>query len=410
MNFGFTEITNKSITTRPEAGQHGLNVNGNPYLFGPEHNVSYGWNWLGKDAAEKYNNRVVSHYAFGSACVGRNGEIYYVFRKAVTHGVITDSTSPFYNVGGDLYYTVSYDFGETWAEPVMFLEHTSGMDLRDVTLEYYLEHDMYVLIYEDTSVDYSNRVGTLHIMSTPNLARPQGTDSIVDPFPVSNMSEWTLPTADMFSQHNQTFGKLVPVGNYFYLPFYGTNTGEHLGAGILRFQRGGIGSPTGTVLKKWNEDSSNECTFFTTYNGSGIIRFNMLFRGGNNSGTGDNATLSYSDDFGATWSEKVELGFNAAGGPQVFDMNGTLMLVARDQIGGSGISYTYAMFSKDGLTWSNRIMLSSVGTSYASIAQLNNGRTLLFYSKELSKSIICMREVYGVPDIVIENNVSAHSE
>lgn len=399
MNFSMTEVTNKNIVTRPESGQRGLNVNSNPYMFGPEHNVSYGWNWIGKDATEKNYNRVVSHFAFGSACVGRHGEIYYVFRKAVTHGVIEDPTSPFYNVGGDLYYTVSYDFGETWADPVMFLEHTEGMDLRDVTLEYYPEHDMYVLIYEDTSVDYSSRSGTLHILSTPNLARPRAGDSILDPFPITNMSEWTLPAADMFSQHNQTFGKLVPVGNYFYLPFYGTSTGTHLGAGILRFSRAVEGLPSGTVLKKWSEDTSNECTFFTTCNGSGIIRFNMLFRGGNNSSTGDNAMLSYSDDFGATWSEKEDLGFNAAGGPQVYDMNGTLMLVARDQLVG-GINYSYAMFSKDGRTWSNRTMIAPNGTCYSSIVQLNNGRTLLFYSRELTKSLIFMREVYRVPEVL----------
>lgn len=405
MNFGLSEITNKFVTTRPESGQHGLNVNSNPFLFGPERNISYGWNWLGETQEEIWDSRMVSHYAFGSVCVGRNNELYYVFRRATTHGVITDPTSPYLNVGGDLFYTVSYDFGETWSDPVMFLEHTEGRDLRDVTLSYYPDNDMYVLIYEDCSVNYTNHEGTMHILATPNLCRADSAyNSILDPFPISNMLEWTLPTEDMFTALNQTFHRLVPLGSFFYLPFYGTDNGTTMGGGLLRFPAGGIRIPTGTVLKKWEPDSSNECTFFTTFNNaSGIIRFNMLFRGGNNMGTGDNATLSYSDDFGETWSEKQELGFNAAGGPQVFDINGTLMLVARDQKANTNLNYTYAMFSKDGQNWSNRIMLAHRGVSYASMAQLNNGRTLLFYTKELTKSIICMREIYGIPQLADAN-------
>mgnify|MGYP002522789533 CR=1 FL=1 len=173
MNFTMTEITNKTIATRPESGKHGLNVNSNPFLFGPERNVSYGWNWIGDTSQEVWNNRCVSHYAFGSVCVGRHGELYYVFRRGLTHGVIEDSSSTYYHVGGDLYYSVSYDSGETWEDPVLILEHESGYDLRDVTFSYYPEHDMYVLIYTNVSIDYSSGTRVLHILSTPNLARPQ---------------------------------------------------------------------------------------------------------------------------------------------------------------------------------------------------------------------------------------------
>lgn len=401
MQFVMSEVTNKNIAVRPETGQHGLNVNGNPFLFGPERDISHGWNWIGETESEVWWNRNMAHYAFGSVCVGRNDELYYVFRKGFDHGVSKDSGSQFYQIGGDLYYTVSYDFGETWADPVMFLEHTTGRDLRDVTLSYYPEHDMYVLIYEDCSIDYSVHSGVLHIMSTPNLARPRSADHRLDPFPISNMSEWTLPTADMHTELNQAFSRLIPCGSYFYLPFYGTSDATHFGAGVLRFVRGVVGLPSCEVIKKWDADGSNECTFYLTCNGTGIVRFNMLFRGGGANNTGDNATWSYSDDYGVTWSEKTDLGFNAAGGPQVFDLTGTYMLVARDQK--PDINYTYAMYSKDGHTWSNRIQLSSLGTSYASIAQLRNGRTLLFYSKEISKSIICMREVYGVPALLEQN-------
>lgn len=398
MSFTLAEITNKTVATRPETGLHGLNANGSPYLFGAERNISYGWNWLGDTETEIWNNRNMSHYAFGSVCVGRNQELYYVFRKGFDHGVSVDPESPYYQIGGDLYYTVSYDFGETWADPVMFLEHTTGRDLRDVTLSYYDDHDMYVLIYEDCSIDYSEHSGVLHIMSTPNLARPRSSHHILDPFPITNMSDWTLPTSNMFAELNQTFSRLIPLGSYFFLPFYGTDDGTNFGAGVIRFTRGVYDNPSGEVLKKWDADGSNECTFYTTCDGTGIIRFNVLFRGGGDNSTGDNAMISYSDDYGATWSEKQELGFNAAGGPQVFDLNGIYMLVARDQKN-SVINYTYAMFSKDGQHWGNRIPLSCNGTSYASIAQLNSGKTLLFYSKELNKSIICMREVYGVPTI-----------
>lgn len=213
------------------------------------------------------------------------------------------------------------------------------------------------------------------------------------------MSEWTLPTEDMYSILNQTFHRLVPVGNSFYLPFYGMDSiNGSLAAGLLKFPRGAVGNPTGAVLKKWSADGSNESAFFTTFNDDNTIRLNVLFRGGN--GDGDSATLSYSDNYGSTWSEKQNLGFDAAGGPQVFDINGTLMLVARDQ-DNSSTHYTYAMFSRDGETWSNKTFISSLGTSYGSIAELPNGKTLLFYSKEISKSIICMREVYAVPAIPI---------
>lgn len=400
MNFNFTEITNKSVVTRPESGQHGLTVNSNPYLFGPERNISYGWNWLGDSASEIWTNRNMAHYAFGSVCVGRHDELYYVFRKGFSHGVNTTSGSEFYQVGGDLYYTVSYDSGETWADPVMFLEHTSGYDLRDVTLSYYPEHDMYVLIYNRSSVpfDSPDRINEIHVLSTPNLARPQASDTVKEPFPITNMSEWTLPTSDMFTNLNATFNRLIPLGSSFYLPFYGADAyGDSWGAGILRFGRGVVGNPTSSVLKKWDGDGSNESSmFFTFVNDS--IRMNILFRGGN--GSGDNATLSYSDDFGETWSAKTELGFTAAGGPQVFDINGTFMLVARAQ-DAEYRHYIYAIFSRDGVEWSNKVMLSSLDVSYASLAQLNNGKTLLFYAKELSKSIICMREVYAVPAIPI---------
>ena len=257
---------------------------------------------------------------------------------------------------------------------------------------------MYVLIYEDCSINYAVHSGVMHIMSTPNLSRPRNQDHILDPFPISNMSEWTLPTEDMYTELNQTFSRLVPLGAYFYLPFYGTSDGVNFGAGVLRFIRGPVGLPTSEVIKKWDEDGSSEVTFFTTLAGEGIIRFNVLFRGGGENNTGDNAMISYSDDYGETWSEKEDLGFNAAGGPQVFDLDGIYMLVARDQ-DQSVINYTYAMFSTDGETWGNRILLSSLGVSYASIAQLANGRTLLFYSKELNKSIICMREMYRIPQL-----------
>lgn len=403
MDFTFAELTNKTIATRPESGQHGMNVNSNPFLFGPERNISYGWNWLGSDSSEIWYNRNMAHYAFGCVCIGRNSELYYVFRKGFDHGVSTNPESDFYQIGGDLYYTVSYDCGETWAEPIMFMEHEAGYDLRDVTLSYYPEHDMYVLIYTNNSIDYSSssRTCELHVMSTPNLARPRNSgDQILDPFPITNMSSWTLPASDMNENLNATFNRLIPVGNYFYLPFYGVDTnGDPWSAGIIKFSRGVVGNPTGVLLKKWDGDGSNESTFFTSFN-NGKIRFNMLFRGG--AGDGDNAMLSYSDDYGTTWSEKTQLGFDAAGGPQVFDINGTLMLVARDQ-DDSNTNYTYATFSKDGQNWSNKVFLSTLGTSYASIAQLNNGRTLLFYSKEMSKSIICMREIYSVPNLMSES-------
>ena len=74
------------------------------------------------------------------------------------------------------------------------------------------------------------------------------------------------------------------------------------------------------------------------------------------------------------------------------------MLVARDQSQPNAV-HMYAMFSKDGKNWSDRIFLTDLGVSYSSLAQFKNGKTIIAYCKELNKCKLYIRDVYKIPNL-----------
>ena len=120
----------------------------------------------------------------------------------------------------------------------------------------------------------------------------------------------------------------------------------------------------------------NEVAFFFTYQENGKHRFNLLARSNNDMGY-----LCYSDDGGTVWSDWSEIGFDIAGGPQVWNINDLYVLCAREQ----NLAITsYLMFSRDGKNWSNRILLGNAATSYATMAELRSGKIIVMYSKEFS--------------------------
>jgi len=79
------------------------------------------------------------------------------------------------------------------------------------------------------------------------------------------------------------------------------------------------------------------------------------------------------------------------------------MLVARDQemakgSGNPALMYTYAIYSKDSLHWSNKIQIGDKGASYATLGRYANGKTILVYCIESGqRGRLMMRKMYGAP-------------
>lgn len=314
-----------------------------------------------------------THHAFGGICAGLDDTLYVVFRAGYAHGA--DSQG---NVSGDIYYAKSTDYGKTWGDAVLFLKAPTGRDYRDATLSYDPIYNMYYLIYTDVSVDYDNGTRELHILrgATPFLNMVDITPS---PRPLDFMC--------------QTFHTVERNGSYLYLTYYGKNTGDTTWrAGIMRSTAGN----NWTNVKTWEADGDNECSVFFSYDDTNEKqRINVLFRAGN-----DMARLSYSDDGGATWSPKQDLGFDAAGGLRVFDINDMYMLVARDQSNSATHSFGYALFSKDGINWSKRVRIANVGPVYPTITRTRNGRTYMLYSEEYGVyARLFLKEIHSVPTL-----------
>lgn len=314
-----------------------------------------------------------THQCFGGLCIAPDDTMYVVFRAGYLHGVLDSGVNM--GVGGDIYYSKSNDYGNTWSTPVLILAAPSGRDYRDITLTYDDIWGVFYFVYTDVSTDYVNGTNVMHIMrsTVPFVAMTEVTP--------------TLP----FVLKTQTFHTVERNGAYVYLPYYGRDIAEDLYSnGILRCNN----SYAFSIIKSWSKDGNNEAGLFFTTQTNGAVRINVLFRG-----TNDLATITYSDDGGVTWSAKQTLGFQAAGGCRVFQINDIYLLVARDQSLGTDFhAYTFAMWSKDGINWSHRERIGNAGPCYPTFAKTNNGRCFLAYSEESSTSArMFIKEILNLP-------------
>lgn len=337
---------------------------------------------LGYSIQEESDIVARRHFSFGGLCVGRNDELFVVFRAGFAHGTTISSGSK----GGNIYYAVSYDYGETWSEPTLFLEADADRDLRDITLTYDAFSDKYILIYSDVSTDYQNGTVILHIL----VSR----DPALEPFVNMDDETPTLP----FSHANQTYAKPLRYGNWYYLPIYGQD--EVAGQTHLALLRANNGTSVYAftnweTVKKWDNFVANEsCAFLTFDEEAQRTNLNILARG-----SSDHGYLTSCSDKMVNWTSPKDIGFQCAGGPQVFDIDGVLMLVAREQVNTATYETGFAIFSYDGgQTWTNRCIISSTGPIYATLVRFKNGKTLLSYCQELSSfGRIFFREINGVP-------------
>jgi len=334
-----------------------------------------------------------THRSFGSVCVGRNDELYICFRAGYAHGILNvDPSSPLapYNgIGGDLYWSVSYDYGKSWATPTLFIQAGEDRDLRDVIIWYDDIFDQYFVMYADDDIVYTESRPDGYVIGVENTFHILCGKNIFD-----NMSDLNISSALPFSGLNQTFCEPFRYGSYTYVGLYGRDGSDisvTFDIAVMRATVGSQGSNWNTV-KKWSDhDGLNEITLFSGYDEtSKKLRLYALAR------KGDEGFITYTEDNGSTWSQKTGVGFDCAGGPKVYMIDGTLMLVAREQNAGMNV---FAIFSNDnGATWSNRMEIANCGPGYSSLARFKNGRALLFYSKEYTTTgHIYMRELYKMP-------------
>lgn len=373
MSFNLSQIVNSFLNTKiinSEADAVPVQVTGGNVVYNIN-NVNSAFNFgeanpidLGFDTGD------AEHRSFGGFCAGRNDELYVVFRAGYGHGIEGGQ-------GGHLYYAVSYDYGKTWGDAILFLSAPEGRDYRDATLSYDPIYDKFYLVYTDVSTAYQTGTREMHIL--------RGDTPFVD---MEDVTPNPRPLDFMF----QTFHTVERHGSYLYLTYYGKQTGDTTWrAGLMRSTAGN----NWKNLKTWDADGDNECTVFFSFNETNhLSRINMAFR------RGDEMSISYSDDAGVTWSEKQGLGFDVAGGPRVFQVNDMYMLVARDQSNTSPHSYIYAMYSKDGVNWSKRERIGNVGPGYPTLVRFKNGRSFLGYSEEYSiYARLYLREIYNLPKL-----------
>lgn len=428
--FNLTEVVN---TTPIPVKEQSAGVKFNVGMFGKEinltpdypHDSTNPW-WFNQNGNNPWNLR---NKGFGSICCGRNNELFLVTRVSAGHGY----------GGGQLYWSVSYDEGETWSNPQAITLDSptdASEDLRDVYLCYDDMTDLYYLIYThqyniktSSSGQYSNYNYIWGELKVWYGYEPFGLNSTVmyDISPNYLNEHGTLSSPKQpFNRLTQTFSPLVRLGNCLFLPVYGTDyssgvtnpndepkSTNPMHSSLLRIipNSNSLNDPavpvanSWKIIKKWDDEydsGSNETALYFTYDSTAdSTRFNMLSR------KGDMGWLTYSDDCGQTWSQKAEIGFDIAGGPRVFYINGTYMLVAREQKLKDDTNYsefasTFAVFSKDGVTWSNRTFINHTPTAYASIAVMKSGKMLMCVSKESNTGIQVIQTINSLP-IVMTN-------
>ncbi len=345
----------------------------------------------------------IKHKGFGSICVGRNNELWMITRVSNSHGT----------GGGNLYWSVSHDEGNTWAAPTKFALDNADTgvdpeypgkggpeDLRDAFISYDVLSDRYYLTYvhqygikadaNGRYTDYSLRSGDFKCFV--------GYEPFVNMYDISMQqdgfpdSPHALGDKAPGNRLQQCFGPLVRVGNYLYLAFYYGNwedeqhtTIQNTDVALYRLVVNDHDPLSVTYwayswenVKTWEEfNDDNEAAFYVTYKTDGSQRFNIVSRRGA-SGKG---YYYYSDDGGNNWSEKRELGFLVAGGPTVYNFDGGWLLLSREQ-GLSNHSNVLLRYSRDGNIWDKPMMVSDCPSGYCSFATLKSGKNVICYSKE----------------------------
>lgn len=401
--FSITEISNKtSLLVNGKGGSIS-----SPEFFGREKNVTPNYPTNETDNAWWFNESI-KHKAFGSICVGRNNELWLVTRVSNSHGT----------GGGDLYWSVSYDEGNTWATPTKFVldtatgegsgfdpEHPgrgSSEDLRDATIQYDVLSDRYYLIYthqysikkngNNRYTDYSAvdgkfkcYVGYEPFVTMYDISMEQAN------FPDSPHALGDIAPGDCGQQQ---FGGFVRIGEYLYLPFYYWSfedeqhtTHKKSDIALYRLIVNDHDPLSQTYyayqwesVKVWEDfNGDNEVSFYISYNNDGTQRFNMLIRAED-----DKGYHTYSDDGGITWSAKTAIGFDTAGGPTVYHLKNGFILFSREQSlrVGSSTANVQARYSADGQIWEQPVMISDCSSGYVTLASLESGKTLICYSKE----------------------------
>lgn len=384
-NFVLAEIVNSNpLSVRADSVA-------NPFWFGSEICITPN---VPGDVTKNpwYLGSKMRYKQFGSICVGRNNVGYLVTRISNAHGYDE----------ANLYWSKTEDEGLTWSAPVRFEQDIAGIgeDLRDCTLTYDPLIDKYLLVYTKQfnitdHTNYDNADGYLKVWigDEPFVGMIEISPGII---PLNGVSGSYISA--------ETFETFHRIGTNLYLPCYKWSSSvepdePRMGSMLLKLEYNdtlplstGVTYMSWTTVKEWELNNDNETTMYVTYQQTGEPRINLLSRGGLNDGR-----FSYSDDGGVNWSEKSNIGFKTGGGPRVFEINGKYMLIAREA-GIDGLSNVFAMFSSDGLTWSNRIMISDCATGYASLAQFRSGKTLICYSKEYRHlGVQCIKQLFSLP-------------
>lgn len=384
-NFSLVEVAN----SKPLKVNTGAATS--PFYFGAVKNLYP--NVPSNSSNPNYLGKKLRHKQFGGGCVGKNNVGYFITRVSNGHGA----------KGGNLYWSKTFDEGLTWT-PLQLFEYdkctdATTEDLRDCNIYYDELIEKYFLIYVhcyNIDEDYVNCDTRFKVLISDD-----------EPFEGTwyDISPGVIPLDGQTSpdyNYMQNFEVFHRVGSKLLLPVY--SWGAYVdrpiyGAGLLSLNfNDGLPLSTAISSMSWGtvfegaKDFDNETTFYTSYKEDGAIRLNLLSRGGNDLGY-----LRYSDDGGTTWSEKASIGFDIAGGPRVFEINGGYMLVAREQKI-SGIRTIFAIFSSDGETWENRTKVDDAGTAYASLLKFESGKTLLLYGLEYSHlGIQVSRQVFNLP-------------
>jgi len=350
-------------------------------------NASSGSNlWLGTEMRSDYwdiqetgDPRDRGHRAFGSVCTGRDGKLYYVFRAGFAHGT-TNSTN---NIGGNIYYSVSEDGGKTWDDPTLFLTAASGKDLRDVFLTYDAFTDLYILTYNDNTTDYNGNGNVVILVGSE---------------PFVSMTDCTPAT--MPFEYNWICSKPVRLGSWWYFPVYGADeVNSSMTVAVIRANNGTSLYPftNWEIVKQWTTEDfigTESCLFISYDETEDKTRLNMLCRG-----PSEHGWITYTTNGGTTWSTFADIGFQCAGGPQVFELDDAIVVAAREQASGSSCMNVFLAFSYDqGETWGNRTLLSDAGPGYVTLARLENGSGVLGYCKEVSSfGHLFTRRITGTP-------------
>jgi len=351
---------------------------GNEYNLTPNYPTNAEQNpwWFGES---------IKHKGFGSVCTGRNNELWLVTRVGNSHGT----------GGGNLYWSVSYDEGNTWQGPTKLTidEAADGSeDLRDATIYYDVLSDRYYLIYshqygieKDSKgryTDYSKISSDFKV-----FVGYEPFETMYDISPGKALGD----DSPFDCERGQNFSRLVRVGEWLYLPFYGVNWQDkenkikgQAATALFRLVVNDHDPLSATYyayewkkVKVWEPDGDNETAFYVTYKDNGTQRFNMISRRG---ATGD-GYYYYSDDGGKNWSEKKALGFLIAGGPTIYNFASGWLLMSREQ-SLSNRSNVLLRYSRDGIDWESPIMISDGPSGYCSFATLKSGKNVICYSKE----------------------------